>query len=112
MRPLLLILTSALISATAVTGTWSGPIELTRDGETRSATALLELKQEGAKVTSTIGPNASDGTDLTLEAVVADQELRVTIWLKLDGQKLAGEFKVAGPNGQHMSGKMNLDRAK
>ncbi len=76
MRPLLLLLAATLIWAADVTGSWSGPIEMTRDGETRSSTALLELKQEGAKV-------VIDGDDLTLEE-----------------------------EGPHMSGKINLERAK
>ena len=122
MRLPLLLLSSTLIWAADVTGTWSGPIEMTRDGETRSSNALLILKQDGAKITGTIGPNADDrtevakgtidGSDVTLEAMVADQELKVTIRLKVVGDKLAGEFKVKGPNGPHMAGKMNLERSK
>jgi hypothetical protein len=122
MRALFLLLSSTLIRAADVTGSWSGPIETTRDGETRSSTALLILKQEGTKVTGTIGPNEDnrtdismgsiEGSDVKLEAVVAGPELRVTLNLKLEGDKLAGELKVVGPDGQQMTGKMDLDRAK
>lgn len=122
MRTLLFLLTSSFLWAADVTGSWSGPIEIIREGETRYSSALLILKQEGAKITGSIGPNADertevskgaiDGSDVTLEAVVADQELHVTIRLKLDGEKLSGDFKVVGPNGPHMAGKMNLERAK
>lgn len=122
MRALLLLLSSALIWAADVTGSWSGPIETTRNGETRSSTALLILKQDGGKITGTIGPNEGnrtdiskgsiEGSDVKLEAVVAGPDLRVTVNLKLEGEKLVGELKVAGPDGQQMTGKMNLDRAK
>jgi len=80
MRALLLILSSTLIWAADVTGSWSGPFEAIRDGETQTGTALLVLKEEGAKITGAIGPNENDrtdltkgsieGADITLEAVV------------------------------------------
>ena len=122
MRALLLLLSSALIWAADVTGSWTGPIETTRNGETRSSTALLILKQDGSTVTGTIGPSEGtrtditkgsiDGNNVTLEALVIGPELRVTISLKLGGDKLTGEMKVVSPDGQQMTGKMNLDRAK
>jgi hypothetical protein len=122
MRALLLLLSSTLIWAADVTGSWSGPLEATRNGETRTSTALLVLKQDGSKITGTIGPNEGSrteiskgsivGSDVTLEAVVAERDLRVTLNLKLEGDKLVGDLKVASPDGQQMTGKMNLDRAK
>src|SRR5688500_17782022 len=114
MRALLFLFSSTLFWAADVTGSWSGPIEISRDGETRTSAALLILKQEGTKITGSIGPNADErtdiakgsieGADVALEAVVPDRQLRVTILLKLDGEKLTGDFKVEGP-GQNMTGK-------
>ena len=122
MRILLSLFSATFIWAADVTGSWSGPIETTRDGETLSGAALLILKQEGTKITGSIGPHPGsrteiskgsiEGADITLEAVVPDGELRITIRLKLDGDKLAGELKVDGPAGPQITGKLKLERAK
>jgi len=58
-----------------------------------------------------VSKGSIDGTAVTLEAVVPDRELRFTIRLKIQDDKLVGEFKVEGP-GRQMTGKMNLDHVK
>lgn len=117
---LLLLLSTVLLSAADITGTWSGTAELTRDGETTTSTALLILRQSGASITGTVGPNAGDrhaitkgtvdGSAVTLDFTVAEHELRITLLLKLEGEKLSGEVKARGPNGEQMNGKMDLSR--
>ena len=96
--------------------------DVSREFGSGASAAPPILKRDCAKITGSIGPNADDrtevskggieGSDVTLEAVAADQQLRVTIRLTLDGEKLAGEFKAMGPDAPHMTGEMNLERAK
>lgn len=122
MRAILLLLSSALIWAADITGSWSGSLKTTRNGETRSSATLFVLKQEGSTITGTIGPSEGSRTDITkgsiegddvkLEAVVPGPELRVTVDLKLEKEKLVGQMSVARADGQQTTSQLKLERAK
>ena len=123
MRRLLWI--SALFAAGAfgadVTGKWSGTYEMNRDGETRSAPTAMELKQDGAEVTGTIGAHDSqqfaikkgsiDGNRLHLEIEPSEGPRLVVLELTLDGDHLSGEAKGEGDEGKFVA-KLKFDRQK
>lgn len=113
---------SALSLAADVTGNWSGTLEFNRDGETRSSTALLILKQEANKVTGSIGPDADrryaikNGTieenRITIEVEPEDGPAKVliTLTLQADG-RITGDLKADTERGP-MTGKLDLKREK
>lgn len=123
MRRLLIALLTlaASVYAADVTGTWTGPLSMTMGGETRDDTALLVLKQDGAAVTGSIGPNegrryditkgTADGSSFLIEAVV-DGDNKIILRLKLEGEKLTGELKAEGPSAPPLTGKMTLEKKK
>ena len=94
---------------------------MTKGGETKDDTAYLILKQTGAEITGTIGPNSgkrlqitkgtADGNNVYIEAVV-EGENKLVLRLKVDGDKLAGDLKAEGPTAPPISGKMNLSKEK
>jgi hypothetical protein len=104
-----------------VTGTWSGSMAMTRDGETKDDTAYLVLKQTGSEVTGTIGPTAekrltitkgtAEGSNVYIEAVV-EGENKLVLRLKLEGEKLTGDLKAEGPTAPPLTGKMTLSKEK
>ncbi len=112
---------SAALWAGDVTGTWSGPLEMKRDGETKADSAYLVLKQSGNEVTGTVGPNeekrrpitkgTAEGDNIYLEAVV-EGDNKMVFRLKLDGDKLSGELKAEGATAPPISGKMTLTKVK
>jgi hypothetical protein len=116
----LLALTAA-IHAADITGTWSGPMTMTKGDETRDDSAYLVLKQTGKEITGTIGPNeekrlnitkgSADGNNIYIEAVV-EGENKMVLRLKLEGEKLVGDLKAEGPTAPPVSGKMTLTKEK
>ncbi len=62
MKHLLIIALAALtVTGADVTGTWTGTLTVTtRDGTQADRPAHLVLKQEGARVTGTAGPDANE----------------------------------------------------
>jgi hypothetical protein len=104
-----------------VTGKWSGSFDITGpDGETKPDTAVLNLKQDGSKITGTAGPNEEkqfeiktgkiDGDRIALEVVMEDGGV-LTFDLKLDADHIKGDVK--GQVGdEKMSAKVDLTRAK
>ncbi len=54
---LLLLFSLNTVSAEDFTGKWSGSFVMTLDGETRDDMAYMDLKQNGAELTGTAGPN-------------------------------------------------------
>lgn len=113
---------AALSWGADVTGTWSGPMQMTRGGETKDDSAHMVLTQKGTEITGTIGPNADkqlpiskgsiEGSDITLEATPPNGEGKVTVKLKADGDKLIGELKAEGGGGEPFTGKMTLTKSK
>ena len=118
--PVLLLFAGAMLAAD-VTGTWSGPMAMTKGNETREDTAYLVLKQTANEITGTIGPNAenqrpitkgtADGDNLYIEAVI-EGENKLVLRLKVEGEKLVGNLKAEGPTAPPLSGKMTLSRQK
>ena len=119
---LMMLAMAAMTWAADVTGTWSGPMEMTRNGETRADTAHLILKQTGGEVTGTVGPNAekqtqitkgtATGEDVVLEATAPDNGLRFVLKLKLESDKLTGTLDAKSTDGETMTGKLTLTRAQ
>lgn len=111
----------AVMHAGDVTGTWSGSMAMTKGDETKDDSAYLVLKQTGAEITGTIGPNADkrlqitkgtvDGNNIHIEAVV-EGDNKMVLRLKLDGDKLIGDLKAEGPTAPPISGKMTLSKEK
>lgn len=101
MKPTLLSLFAAvtLIAADA-TGSWTGTLAVpTSDGARKPGPAHLVLKQEGAKLTGTAGPNASeqhtiqngaaeDG-NLTFEVSTGNSIMKFV--LKHEGDEIKGD---------------------
>ena len=52
-----LLLATTLLAADDLTGKWSGSFNMTREGETKNDTVYMVLKQNGAEITGTAGPN-------------------------------------------------------
>jgi len=111
----------ATVYAADVTGTWSGPMQMKMGDETRDDSALLILKQSGAAVTGSVGPNeqnryeitkgTADGNNIVLEAVLQGEN-KLILTLKLDGEKLTGDLKASGPEAPPLTGKLTLEKKK
>lgn len=116
-----LLLLAGAMHAGDVTGTWSGQVAMTRGSETKAEPAHLVLKQAGAEVTGTVGPNAerqhritkgtAEGDDINIEAVI-EGENKIVMRLKLDGDKLTGDLKAVGPTAPQLTGKLNVSKEK
>src|SRR5262245_49445721 len=73
-----LVLTAALLAPTATTalqgpsvsGAWAGTLIIKHDGKTEEDYVHVVLKQDGAKVTGTAGPDASHQYRITNGAIV------------------------------------------
>jgi hypothetical protein len=105
-----------------VTGKWSGTFEVSHDGEKRSAGALMVLKQEGGKITGTVGPTAEqqfpiktgtiEGSKVQLEVVPDQGPALVKFDLTLDGDDhMAGDLSGEGGEGT-LTGKIDVKREK
>jgi hypothetical protein len=113
-------LACATIADVDVTGKWSGSFTITSPtGEAKETTALLMLKQSGAEITGTVGPNADEqfpiqkgkieGDKITLEADHDGHTLKIALVLAAD--RITGEANMSG-DGQTMKGKIDVTRAK
>lgn len=111
----------AVMHAADVTGTWSGSIKMTKGDETRDETAYLVLKQNGNEITGTIGPNpdhrlpitkgSADGDNIYIEATV-EGDNKMILRLRIEGDKLVGELKAAGPTAPPVSGQLSVTKEK
>jgi hypothetical protein len=104
-----------------VTGKWSGSFDVTGpDGETKSDTAFLNLKQEGAKITGTAGPNEDhqmeiktgkiEGSKIALEVMLEDGNL-LTFDLALVEEHIKGTAK-GEMNGEKLTAKVDVTKVK
>jgi hypothetical protein len=109
----------SIAMASDLTGKWSGSFQITRsDGETKDSQVFMELKQTGAQLTGTAGPNAGkqwpiqngkiDGDKLSFE-VQSDGPL-IKFELTLSNEHLKGEAK-AEQDGQSMKAAVDIQRA-
>lgn len=109
-----------LCAVADVTGKWSGSFEFTQDGETHTETAYLILKQDGAALTGSGGPNEEsqmairngkvDGIKITFE-IALDENRVMSFAFQSDGDTLTGN--VSGPDketGTTRTAKMSLKR--
>jgi hypothetical protein len=120
-RLLIVLLALSAIASADVTGTWSGPLTMKNGEETRDDTAYLVLKEDGGKITGTIGPNEErrhditkgtiDGDNVYIEAIVQG-ESAIVLKLKLEGGKLVGDLSTKGPEAPPISGRMTLEKKK
>lgn len=116
-RLLCVLLLSTIGLLADVSGKWSGSFDVTGpDGNVKSDTAFLSLKQDGNTLTGTAGPNESeqmsiragkiDGDKITFEVVLengpvikfdlllADEHIKGTAIGEHDGQKMSAKLDV------------------
>jgi len=102
-----------------VTGKWTGTATMTApDGQTRDSPALLVLKQEGASLTGTAGPNEEqsqaiqkgkvDGSKVTFE--LATNDAAIVFALIVDGDHLKGDASGSA-GGQTLKIKLDFTKA-
>jgi hypothetical protein len=121
---LCLILAAALAGVAMadvdVTGKWSGTLNLAGpNGETKETTALLVLKQTGAEITGTVGPNEEQQFPIQKGKIEADvitlqadhDGHTLTLDLKLVSGRITGEVSMTG-DGQSMKAKLDVGRQK
>src|SRR3954454_9836860 len=84
----------ALVAApdTNITGKWSGSFVITREGETKDATAVLVLKQTGSEVTGTVGPNEEEQHAITAGKIEGD---KITLTAANDGMVIKFDLVLA-----------------
>lgn len=126
MKLLLCFALAALVSLPAmadvnVTGNWTGTFtSFGPNGESEDHTALVILKQTGAQITGTLGPDEQtrydiakgsiDGNKIILELTEGDHTVQFN--LTVDGDHMAGEAHTTTPDGQQMRAKLDVKRAK
>lgn len=103
---------------TNVTGNWSGSFNITNpSGESKDATAFLMLKQTGADITGTVGPNEDEqfpiqkgkieGDKITLVAEHDGHTIQLDLVLSAD--RITGEANMSGDEGK-IKAKLDLKR--
>jgi hypothetical protein len=102
------------------TGKWSGSFNATNpNGETNESTAFLVLKQTGAEIKGTVGPNENeqfpilkgkiDGDKITLEADHDGHTMKFN--LVCSSGRTTGEAQMSR-DGQTMKAKIDVGRVK
>jgi hypothetical protein len=107
------------LNAGDITGKWAGGGELTlTNGETRSTTAYLEIRQNGQEVTGNAGPGPEqllpiskakiDGDKLTFEVIQSTNsgDVLYTFEFTVSGGKMEGTVKS-----ERFTGKLSLKRS-
>jgi hypothetical protein len=117
-RLLLLTLTTLSLFAADATGTWKGEL-IPSDGDGSGRPAHLILKQDGAKLTGTAGPDA--GEQMPIENGKAEDGVitfevthgggRMVFNLKQNGDDLQGDISRER-DGQKQTAKLNVKREK
>lgn len=108
MKLFLLILVAIALPVCAladITGTWSGSLESNQDGQNRTESAYLILKQDGATLTGSGGPSEErqlairngkvNGSDVTFEIAMDDDRV-MSFVLHSAEESLTGD--VSGPD--------------
>jgi|HubBroStandDraft_2_1064218.scaffolds.fasta_scaffold313876_1 hypothetical protein len=112
----LLLLAAWTLSASDLTGKWSGTVDMKQDGEAQTIPVIMIVKQDGNKLTGTAGPEEDqhaiqkglvDGDTITME-VDSGEEI-FYLELKVDGDQITGAVKQ-GTDGEKM--KIALKRVK
>lgn len=107
-------------AAADVTGKWSGSFEFNQDGENHSEPAYLILKQDGASLTGTAGPNEEkqmpirngkvDGDKVTFEVALEHGSISFSLLIAEDSMTgdMSAPEKEEGPR----SAKLSVKRVK
>jgi hypothetical protein len=113
----LLLLVAGGLGAADLSGKWSGTVDVKEDGQSRTVSALLVLKQDGKTLTGTAGGEENDrlhirkgtveGNAVTLEVQGEDAVFYVD--LTVDGDQMNGNAR-RGESGEKM--KLSLKRVK
>lgn len=118
---LVLFLFSGALLAADASGRWIGSFTMTaRDGESHPGTALLMLKQEGAVLTGTAGPNENDQKTIqhgkAEEGVITftlepHEGAVMRFTLKQAGDEMTGDIR-GEREGEAMTAKLVVKREK
>jgi hypothetical protein len=112
----LLLAAAWTLSASDLTGKWSGTVDMKQDGDAQTIPVVMIVKQDGNKLTGTAGPEDDqhtiqkglvDGDTVTME--VDGGEAIFYLELKVDGDQISGAVKQ-GTDGEKM--KIALKRVK
>ena len=120
----LLLLGVLALYATAdvdVTGKWSGSFNITApNGDLKESTALLVLKQNGAEITGSVGPNEEqrfaiqkgkiEGNKITLEAQ-DDNSRSIKFDLVFANDRIKGDVNMSA-DGESRKAKLDVGRTK
>ena len=117
MKQILLLIFAASLMAADASGTWTGT--LTRDDNPEPGSAYLVLKQEGAKLTGTAGPNVgeqhaiengkAENGNLTFEVPTGGGVMKFA--LKQEGDEIKGDL-TRERDGQSQTAKLAVKREK
>jgi hypothetical protein len=126
--PALVVLLSVVLAAQApapnVTGSWKGKFIVTIDDQpSNESTALVIIKQNGAELTGTAGPDADQQYGITKGKVTTEKDVTtVSFELTTDGPLVVFELKLveghlkgtarAEFEGRKMKAEVDLERAK
>lgn len=118
----MLLAVCALTAAadTDITGKWSGSVNATTpEGEAKTETAFLVLKQTGSEITGTVGPNEGeqfpiqkgkiDGDKITIEADHEGHTIKLALVLAEDHIKGDATIEMEG---QAKTAKIDVTRVK
>lgn len=116
----IILLTFAVVSLIAAdaTGTWTGTLIVpTSDGGEKSSPARLVLKQDGAKLTGTAGPDASEQRAIengkaengNLAFEVPNGETTMKFSLKQEGDQINGQI-TREREGRTQTAKLSVKR--
>jgi hypothetical protein len=115
---LALLLVAPVVGAqTDLTGTWTGPFIISVDGNSHDDTAMMVLKQKGAELTGTAGPNEEKQWPISkgkVDGAAAEFDLQadgplIHFTLKLADGHLKGDAR-AEHDGHTMSATVDLQR--
>ncbi len=118
-RILLLLLAAAGLLMADATGTWTGTLTVSTPDGDRPSPAYLVLKQDGAALTGTAGPNATEQNailngkvengKLTFELPIGDGSMKFALEQK--GESIEGDVS-AEAQGQKMTAKLSVKLEK
>ena len=114
---LLLTLAAGCLFASDATGKWTG--SFTASDSSEDHPALLVIKQEGAKLTGTAGPDANEQHEITNGKIengnitfdLATENSVMRFALKLEGDEIKGDISRER-EGQKQTAKLSVKRDK
>jgi hypothetical protein len=121
MKIVMLLAFAALVSSAAdVTGRWSGKAEFVADGQPRQVPVMMDLKQDGAKVTGTIESSEGNRHEITAGKIEGDKvQLQVEtndgparLELNASGDQMAGDAYRDAGDGFKPAAKVSVTRVK